>query len=155
MIRAVRLPALCLALLLGCSGAAAGQLEELRRAGRLDISAGIQPTTGIVPGQRARLTLEIATDRWFTGGTRISIPEVPGLVILQTEQFASNASETRDGQTWVIQRWTLDVFAQRAGSFTIPPIALQLQVNADEQGDIQGQTFSPQTRMDVTLPDSL
>jgi len=51
-----------------------------------------------VPGQKVTLTLEIATDRWFAGGTRIGIPEVPGLVILQTEQFASNASETHNGR---------------------------------------------------------
>ena len=50
---------------------------------------------------------------WFTGGTRIRLPEVPGLVILQTEQFASNASERRGDQNWVLQRWTLDVYAQR------------------------------------------
>ena len=92
---------------------AATTLEELQAQGHLQVSASIRPDGTLVPGQKLSLVLEVATDRWFSGGTRISIPEVPGLVILQTEQFASNASEVRGGQSWVVQRWTLDVYPQR------------------------------------------
>ena len=114
-------------LAIGCASLAFGSsIEELEASGHLHIESALTPQNGIVPGQKVTLTLEIATDRWFAGGTRIGIPEVPGLVILQTEQFASNASETHNGQTWAIQRWTLDVFPQRAGDFTIGPIPLQL-----------------------------
>ena len=67
--------------------------DDLLSQGRLQVESSLSPDQDIVPGQKLRLVLEIATDRWFTGGTRISLPEVPGLVILQTEQFASNASE--------------------------------------------------------------
>jgi hypothetical protein len=130
-------------------------IEALQTSGHLKIDSVLTPQEGIVPGQKVTLTLEIATDRWFTSGTRIGIPEIPGLIILQTEQFANNASETRNGDTWVIQRWTLDVFPQRAGDFTIGPIPLQLQVNAGEQGDVAGQVFSPSTEFTVVIPQSL
>ena len=133
----------------------ANSLQELQAAGHLQIGSSLSPETGIVPGQRVKLTLEIATDTWFTGGTRISIPEVPGLVILQTEQFASNASETRNGQSWVIQRWTLDVFPQRAGDFTIGRVPLQVQVNAGEDGNIAGEVHSPPLQFSVSVPESL
>lgn len=145
-----------LPLAMGCSTLAFGSsIEELQASGHLRIDSALTPSERIVPGQKVTLTLEIATDRWFTGGTRIGLPEVPGLVILQTEQFASNASETRNGQPWVIQRWSLDVFPQRAGEFTIGPIALQLQVNAGEADDVKGEGHSPSRHFSVAIPDSL
>jgi len=129
--------------------------QDLLSAGRLQVEAAIHPARGIVPGQKLRLILEIATDRWFTGGTRIGIPEVPGLVILQSEQFASNASENRSGQSWVLQRWTLDVYAQRAGGFTVPAITLDLEVNAGEAGNLSGRIMSPPVSFTANVPASL
>ncbi len=105
-------------------------LEELQAQGHLSIRSSLQPRDGLVPGQKSALILEIATDSWFTGGTRISIPEVEGLVILQTEQFANNASELRGGQNWVIQRWSLDVYPQRVGQFTVPALPIALKVSS-------------------------
>ena len=150
-------PGCCLLALLLCQVAPviADPVADLQAAGHLQLSSSLKPATGIVPGQKVTLTLEIATDRWFTGGTRIGIPEVPGLVILQTEQFASNASENRNGHTWVVQRWTLDVFPQRAGDFTIPPMPLQLQVNAGATGDIKGELYSPPSQFSAAVPASL
>jgi hypothetical protein len=129
--------------------------DDLLHQGRLQVASSLSPEQNIVPGQKLRLTLEIATDRWFTGGTRISVPEVPGLVILQTEQFASNASENRGGQSWVVQRWTLDVYAQRAGDFSIPPIALQVRVNAGDSSEVAGRLDSPPVRFSAQIPELL
>jgi len=142
----------CLWLCLTVPAQAAGELETLLAQGQLSIASEMQFGELLVPGQRARLVLEIATSTWFTGGTRIKIPEVPGLVIIQTEQFAANASESRQGQTWVIQRWFLDVFPQRAGDFTIPPIALSLKVNGGERGDLTGQLNAPAVSFTVSIP---
>lgn len=130
-------------------------VQELEVSGHIHIDSELSPSRGIVPGQRVKLTLEVATDTWFTGGTRIDIPEVPGLVILQTDQFASNASETRNGQSWVIQRWTLDVYPQRVGEFTIGALPLQIQVNAGEDGNIEGKVQSPPQQFSVAIPESL
>jgi hypothetical protein len=129
--------------------------EDLQSQGRLQVASSVLPAQGIVPGQKLHLVLEIATDRWFTGGTRIGLPEVPGLVILQTEQFASNASENRAGQSWVVQRWTLDVYAQQAGEFTIPPIVLDIQVNAGEAGTVSGRLMSPAVQFSARIPPGL
>lgn len=157
MTSTVRLRQWCLLTLLACNTVLAEEssIAQLLAAGRLQVNSGIEPVTSIVPGQRLQLTLEIATDTWFSGGTRIGIPEIPGLVILQTEQFANNASETRDGQPWVIQRWTLDVFPQRAGDFTIDALPLQLQVNDGRGRDVTGEVRSPAVRFSVAIPDSL
>ncbi len=139
----VPMPALCVS------------VAELQAQGRLQINSAVSPTGQLVPGQKTLLTLEIATDRWFGGGTRIAIPEVPGLVILQTEQFASNASENRNGQSWVIQRWNLDIYPQRAGEFSIPPIELSLTVNAGASENVEGKLNSPPTAFSVVIPPAL
>ncbi len=130
-------------------------LQALVTAGLLSIDSEVTGAEQLVPGQRAQLVLKVATSNWFTGGTRIRIPEVPGLVILQTEQFAANASEVRQGQTWVIQRWTLDLYPQRKGEFTIPPIPVRLKVNGGEPGALEGELLSPPAMFSVSVPAAL
>jgi hypothetical protein len=130
-------------------------VEELQTAGRLEIMASVQPDAGIVPGQKIALVLELATDRWFSGGTRIEIPEVAGLVILQTEQFATNASEQRQGRNWVLQRWGLDVFPQREGDFRIGPVEVKVSVSDEQAGDVSGTLSSPAVGFTVTRPPAL
>jgi BatD DUF11 like domain len=149
---------LLLALLLaGSSGGHAAEktLQELLAAGQLEIDAELATAGTLVPGRKLTLQITLATDRWFSGGSRIQLPEVPGLVILQTEQFASNASERRGDQSWVLQRWVLDVYPQRAGEFTIPPLSVRVQVNAGEAGDVEGTLVSPPVSFTVTLPPAL
>lgn len=135
--------------------ASGASIAELQAAGRLRISSSLAPNAGVVPGQHVELALEIATDSWFAGGTRIVIPEVQGLVIVQSEQFATNASETREGKSWVIQRWVLDVFAQRDGEFTIGPVAVHVRVNAGDKVEVAGTLFSAAEVLQVAVPDSL
>lgn len=128
---------------------------DLVRDGRLEIASSLVPGGDIVPGQKLRLQLEVATATWFTGGTRISIPEVPGLVILQTEQFASNASERRGSENWIVQRWTLDLYPQRAGQFTVPPLRLTVKVNAGDAGTVEGEVSAPGVSFSAVVPDAL
>lgn len=154
MTAAYRLLLPALALLLA-DLSAAGDIQSLLRGGHLEVRSSLVPGSGSVPGQKLTLVLETATDTWFTGGTRISIPEVPGLIILQTEQFATNASESRAGITWVVQRWSLDLYPQRAGAFTVGPIALEVQVNAGAEGTARGEVLAPAVSFSVALPEAL
>lgn len=146
----------CLLLLALAPGSAAARtVDDLLRDGHLSLSSRILPDSPVVPGQKLQLVLTVATDTWFAGGTRITVPEMPGLVILQNEQFAANASENRDGKAWVIQRWTLDVFPQRAGSFTVGPVKLRVEVNGGSAGNVAGVIDSPPVSFEVTLPEAL
>ena len=129
--------------------------QQLLAAGQLEVEAGMTTGGALVPGRKLTLGITLATDRWFSGGTRISLPEVPGLVIVQSEQFAANASERRGDQDWVLQRWALDVYPQREGEFTIPPLALRVKVNAGDAGDVEGALSSPPVSFTVTLPAAL
>lgn len=150
--RILLLVALCVS---GSTTAIATSISDIRDSGNLEVATSLSEHSVIVPGQRVKLVLETATNRWFTGGTRITLPEVPGLVILQNEQFASNASESRDGETWVTQRWELDVFPQRSGEFAIPPIALRLKVNTSDAESVEGILMAPGISFNVALPEGL
>ena len=130
-------------------------LRELVDQGRLELDASLFPDTGVVPGQKLTLTIEIATERWFSGGTRLSLPEAPGVVILQTEQFATNASERRGDQNWVLQRWTLDVYPQRPGEFTLPPVTARVKINAGDAGDVEGALKTLPVTFSAELPAAL
>ena len=101
------------ALLLSLSSVA---LAEEQLVQLVEISARLIPAEGAVPGQRIKLEVTVATPRWFTAGTRIKLPEVPGLLLLQNQDFAANATERRDGESWTVQRWFIDVFATRPGT---------------------------------------
>ena len=155
MIRPSNMRAILATVLITLSWAAqALTIKDLQDAGRLSIDSSVEPATGIVPGQKIHLTIELSTDRWFSGGSRFSLPDVPGLIILQTESFANNASENRDGKNWVVQRWTLDVYAQREGQFVLPPIAVSVKVN-DEQGEVQGQLYTREIALSALQPTAL
>jgi len=146
---------LLLALLLITTPAISKTVAELERAGHLQISSSLLPGGNIVPGQKIELAIDIATNRWFAGGTRIRLPEVAGLVILQTNSFASNSTEQRQGQTWVVQRWTLDVFPQRSGEFSIPSVSAAVEVNDESAGVVTGTLHSPAIQFHVKLPETL
>ena len=131
------------------------QPDDLLSEGTLQVDSRLIPDSNIVPGQKLALELKIATTRWFAGGTRIKLPEIPGLVILQTESFASNATEQRNGESWVVQRWTVDIYPQREGAFVVPPIALTVQINDALAGTISGVIKAPGVRFKAEVPAEL
>jgi hypothetical protein len=147
--------ALALALLASLANAEPRTPATLISENRLQVTSSISPSSTVVPGQKLKLQLEIATARWFGGGARIALPEVPGLVILQTESFASNSTEQRMGATWVVQHWTLDVYPQRAGQFTIPPLTVTVTVNDETAGDIKGAIEVPGVSFTAAVPKAL
>jgi hypothetical protein len=152
------LPLLCALLLVGlCAPGQAVQAattEKLLADGRLQVRSWLTPDDNIVPGQQVTLSIEIATDRWFAGGTRITLPEVDGLVILQTDEFASNLSERRAGTTWIKQVWTLEVYPQRTGRHRIGPIAAQVKIS-DDGATVEGRINSPALQFTANLPAAL
>lgn len=136
-------------------------LATLTQAVRADddalvsVSTALEPDRAVVPGERARLLISIATPRWFTAGTRLTLPEVPGLVLLQNQDFASNATERRGSESWSVQRWSIDVFATRAGRFEIPPVAVDVAVSKNAAEEVRSTLFTATQPLTVTLPEAL
>ena len=154
----LRWSAFCLALACATAGIPKAQSDELAQLisqNQLTVSVEITPSERVVPGQRAKLTIKVATPRWFTDGTLIQRPEVPGLIILQNQDFGANANEQRGGQSWTVQRWSLDVFATAAGSFTIPPIPITVSVSTSPGHSIKGTVLTSSSVLTAELPASL
>lgn len=140
-----------LKLLAGTTVTHGDEMSQLIAQGQLTISTEISPSEPVVPGQRVKLIIKVATPRWFTDGTQIRKPEVPGLVILQNQDFAANANEQRDGQNWTVQRWALDVFATAPGSFAVPPIAVTVSVSTSPGRSVRGTALAPATQIVAAL----
>lgn len=121
----------------------------------LQVRAFLEPAGTVVARQNTKLVIETATSGWFTGGTKITPPEVPGLLILQNEKFASNASERRNGKPWVTQRWTMDAYPMRAGTFSIPPIALSVRLKTPENQEVSGLRTTNAIELTAALPPAL
>lgn len=143
-------------LLVTWHGSACGKsLQDLLQSGELEINSWIEPASGIVVGQELQLTVEIATQRWFAGGTRLKLPEAPGLVVLRRDQFANNLNRTSGGISWVVQRLTIQLYAQREGDFTVPGIALELAVNDASAGIVRGKTTTNSLSFQAAIPPGL
>ncbi len=148
---------LCLAIALFSAtvhGDDTGTLKQLVRENKLQISSELDPASAVVPGQKVLLRITIATDRWFAGGTRITVPEIPGVIALQSEVFARNSSERRDGVSWVVQQWILDLYPTTEGRFNTGPITVALQINT-ESGIVKGNINAPAVTLAATKPPQL
>lgn len=149
-------PAILLFVFMSLSGPSqATQLQDLLRSDQLRITASLNPAQDIIVGEEVLLTLEISTQRWFAGGTRIPLPEIDGVVITQRDQFAVNLSRTEGDITWVIQRWNLELYAQRAGRFEIPALSVELAVNDADAGIVRGQLSVEPMSLEAQIPPGL
>lgn len=148
--RLIMLIALLLAL-----PAQATTVEDLMANDRLRLKAWLDPESDIVVGQEVRMLIQVSTPRWFAGGTRITLPEVDGLVVLRRDEFATNLSRREAGTTWVIQQWQLELYPQREGRFTVPPVRLQLAVNEADAGIVRGELSTPTLSLSAAVPEPL
>ncbi|HHC7130468.1 TPA: BatD family protein [Vibrio parahaemolyticus] len=101
------------------------------------------------------LTIEVATPRWFTGGTRIGSIEVPNVIAKQRNQLATNFTEHKSGQTWSRQRWEVTLYPQTSGDFVIPPVAVGVQVSAPDGEKVSGTLYTPPIKFKAVLPSGL
>ena len=106
-------------------------LAELFENDKVRIKVWIEPEKNIVARQQVNLQIEVATDKWFSSGTKIGYFEVKDAIVLQREKFAVNSIREEGEKTWTIQQWTLVIYPQRDGVFEVPAIPLQLSIAGD------------------------
>jgi len=130
-------------------------LDELLQADKVRINTWLEPAEGIIARQQVNLQIEVATDKWFSGGARIGHFEIEDAIVLQREQFALNSTR-RDGDiTWTVQQWTLVVYPQRSGSFEVPAIPLTLSIAGENLEVIRGETRTQSMTFSAELPAAL
>ena len=59
-----------------CVSASANTIAVLQQEDKLRIKAWLEPEDNIIARQQIKLQIEVATDKWFSGGTRIGCVEL-------------------------------------------------------------------------------
>jgi hypothetical protein len=88
-------------------------------------------------GQQLTLQIELLTDGQSFRGQRFHIPDIAGALLLEDAVSTTKLSEQRDDTAWQILRYEFPLFAQRAGSLSIPPIAVAFSVTGGFGGDVR------------------
>ncbi|MGR5145539.1 BatD family protein [Photobacterium alginatilyticum] len=105
--------------------------------------------------QQVILYIDVATPRWFTGGTRIASIEIPGVIVKQRNSLATNYSQRKEGVTWSHQRWEITLYPQQSGRFVVPSIDVDVQVSVPDGRSVKGRIATLPLTFDVSLPSPL
>ncbi|MCR9702310.1 BatD family protein, partial [Vibrio vulnificus] len=142
----------------------AQDIEDLQRSNHVELLAWVgQPPkaqeTKTLPvfsvNEQVILTIEVATPRWFTAGTRIGHVEIPNVIAKQRNPLATNYTERKDGHTWSRQRWEITLYPQASGRFVVPPIAVSVQVSAPNGENVSGTLYTAPISFDASMPSGL
>ena len=130
-------------------------LEELQKADNVRIKVWVEPEQNIIARQQVYLQIEVATDKWFSGGTQIGHFEIKDAIVLQREKFAVNSIRSEGEINWTVQQWTLVVYPQRDGLFEVPVIPLKLSITGDNAESIIGEIFTQPFNFEATIPEQV
>ncbi|NVN81006.1 MULTISPECIES: BatD family protein [unclassified Vibrio] len=144
--------------------ACAADIYDLQRSGDVELIAwvGEKPKSGdkITPAkfsvnEQVILTIEVATPRWLTGGTRIGSIEIPNVIAKQRNQLATNYTERVGGTTWSRQRWEVTLYPMTSGEFVIPAVPVRIQVSAPDGSNVGGTLYTQPIKFEASLPSGL
>jgi hypothetical protein len=142
----------------------AQDIQDLQRSNDVELLAwvgkqGAEADTKEAPkfsvNEQVILYIEVATPRWFTGGTRIGSVEIPNVIAKQRNQLATNYTERKGGQTWSRQRWEITLYPQASGQFVIPPVAVGVQVSAPDGSKVAGTLYTQPIKFEASMPSGL
>lgn len=142
----------------------AQDIQDLQRSDNVELLAwvgkqGAGTDTKEAPkfsvNEQVILYIEVATPRWFTGGTRIGSVEIPNVIAKQRNQLATNYTERKGGQTWSRQRWEITLYPQASGQFVIPPVAVGVQVSAPDGSKVAGTLYTQPIKFEASMPSGL
>lgn len=127
-------------------------IQELLTKQKLKIRTWVEPKGEIVVSQRVNLKIEISSEKWFTGGTRIGRLEIRDAIVLQQQGFATNYTLRVGADTWSAQEWTITIFPQQEGTFEIPEIQITLSVAGPGNKSVTGTATTKPIRFQAVVP---
>ncbi|WP_045379721.1 BatD family protein [Vibrio campbellii] len=130
-------------------------VELLAWVGKQGAGADTKEDPQFSVNEQVILYIEVATPRWFTGGTRIGSVEIPNVIAKQRNQLATNYTERKGGQTWSRQRWEITLYPQASGQFVIPPVAVGVQVSAPDGSKVAGTLYTQPIKFEASMPSGL
>ncbi|WP_045483156.1 BatD family protein [Vibrio owensii] len=130
-------------------------VELLAWVGKQGAGADTKEAPKFSVNEQVILYIEVATPRWFTGGTRIGSVEIPNVIAKQRNQLATNYTERKGGQTWSRQRWEITLYPQASGQFVIPPVAVGVQVSAPDGSKVAGTLYTQPIKFEASMPSGM
>lgn len=130
-------------------------IEELIAQQRLMVTVSTNLDEPAIVGQSIKVSIEVATERWFSKGTRLTGFEAQNVVILPFEQLAINGSRSINRQTWTTQTREFTFYPTKAGRLQLPPIGLFISINGDNNKVIEGSLALDIEAIDVGYPSTL
>ncbi|CAH0529650.1 hypothetical protein [Vibrio hippocampi] len=137
---------------------AAMTINQLEQQGGVKLNAWLSDGTDVsepaAVTQQVIMVIEVATPRWFTGGTRISAFGLPELIVKQRNPFATNYTRREKGQTWSYQHWEVTLYPQQSGEYQLPKVAVKVQVSAPDGSNVSGTLYTEPMSLFTYLPDA-
>jgi hypothetical protein len=130
-------------------------LEQLQEQGHIAISYQLSPSDQAIQYQPVTIEIEIATNRWFSRGTRVENLDIDGAVVNRMGSLSTNSSSQRAGVTWAVQLWTLVIYPQKPGVLNIPAIDLFVSVNTESDPQVEGIIRLSEKTLEVVVPESM
>jgi len=146
---------LILCLLLSCFDVKATNIDDLLADNQLAVAAKIISKDQQIVGQPLIISVEVATSRWFSSGTKIETLKLKDVIILPSNEISINGTKNLEGVTWTTQTREITVYPTRAGNFELAGIAVSVSVNTEKYGIVEGVITTPALTFNVSLPDEL
>lgn len=130
-------------------------LDQLIAENKLTIETKIKQSDQQIVGQPIVIAIEIATKRWFAKGTEIKSFELADTIILANSDISINGSKRVNGQTWSTQTREITLYPRRQGNYDLPAIEMQVSVNTENDGVVEGTINTVPQRFTISLPKAL
>lgn len=130
-------------------------LDQLIAENKLTIETKIMQGDQQIVGQPIVIAIEIATKRWFAKGTEIKSFELADTIILANSDISINGSKRVNGQTWSTQTREITLYPRRQGNYDLPAIEMQVSVNTENDGVVEGTINTVPQRFTISLPEAL
>jgi hypothetical protein len=103
-------------------------------------------------GQHVTLVIELMSPGFFSGSPTFYLPQVSQVLLLQPNDRPVLGSETIDGASYTIQRHEFAVFAQRAGTVTIPSFQVRFSTRVGTAQPVEHLLSADGVSFEVKLP---
>ncbi|WP_170309597.1 BatD family protein [Litorilituus lipolyticus] len=133
----------------------ASNIAQLILENQLLISAQIRNENTPIVGQPVVISIEIATNRWFSSGTRVKPFKLSNTVILAHSELAINGSRRINGETWSTQTREITLYPTKQGDYQLPPIEVFVSVNTEQYGIVEGTSTTEALHFSTVLPEAL
>jgi len=94
------------------------------------VAISVKQDQAIWAGQQVTLNLDMKSTGFSFSDSHFNLPEVPGAFLMQTDTTTLKMTENIAGQTWLIIRYPLALYPQKAGRLEIPSIAVRFNTSA-------------------------